>query len=324
MPIRVIIDTDPGIDDALALLLALQSSELDIAAITTVSGNVPVDTATRNVFTVLSLLPEITSPTVARGASEPLRKSPAFASHVHGEDGLGGIDRFRDGAGNPRYVPNTMTLSDRDAVHEILHQISVSSAPITMITLGPLTNIAAAIEKDRIAMTKLHRIIMMGGAVGVPGNVTPVAEFNLYFDPHAASIVFHSGIPLTVVGLDVTHKVQFTKDMVTKALATRETVINQFVHDCTEKLYAFMEKRTGKAYISMHDPLAVGVAIDPSFVTTESLHVEIETEGEFTEGMTVADLRSIQPGLKSRPNAEVSVNVDAPRFLAFFQERVLG
>lgn len=162
----------------------------------------------------------------------------------------------------------------------------------------------------------------MGGAVGVPGNVTPVAEFNIYFDPHAASIVFHSGIPLTIVGLDVTRQIRLTKDMVTKTLASRRTVLNQFIYDCTERLFTFMEERVGEARLSLHDPLAVGVVIDPSFVSTETMHVEIETDGEFTEGMMVADLRSVQPMWKKPPNADVSVNVDASRFLSFFLERV--
>jgi len=324
MPKRVIIDTDPGIDDALALLLALQSPELEIVAITTVSGNVPVDSATRNIFTVLSLVPSIEKPPVARGASRPLKKDPFFATHFHGDDGLGELHRFCDASGNPRYASPATTLSDGDAVHEILHQLSINSEPITVISLGPLTNIASAIEKDRVTMKKIDRIVLMGGAVGVPGNMTPVAEFNIYFDPHAASVVFNSGIPLTVVGLDVTHQVRLTKDMVTKALASRQTVVNQFIYDCTEKLFAFVEEHEGEESFPLHDPLAVGVVIDPSFVTTEAMHVEIETNWEFTEGMMVADQRPIKPMWKKPPNTDVSVNVDASRFLSFFQERVLS
>jgi inosine-uridine nucleoside N-ribohydrolase len=204
MPHRVIIDTDPGIDDALALLLALRSPELEIAAITTVSGNVPVEVATRNVFTVLSLFPAITAPPVAKGASRPLKKAAFYAEQIHGEDGLGGIYSIREASGEPRYAPQAATLSRRDAVHEILYQLSVTWQPVTVISLGPLTNIASAMEKDRAAMAKISRVVLMGGAVGVPGNVTPVAEYNLYCDPHAANIVFRSGIPLTMVGLDVT------------------------------------------------------------------------------------------------------------------------
>jgi purine nucleosidase/pyrimidine-specific ribonucleoside hydrolase len=173
-------------------------------------------------------------------------------------------------------------------------------------------------------MKKIHRIVLMGGAIGVPGNITPVAEFNIYFDPHAASMVFNSGIPLTVVGLDVTRQVRLTKDRVKKALTLHQTTVNQFIYDCTEKLFVFAEENEGEESFPLHDPLAVGVAIDPSFVTTEAMHVEIETNGQFTEGMTVADQRPLKPLWKKPPNTDVSVNVDTSRFLSFFLERVLS
>jgi len=324
MPERVIVDTDPGIDDALAILLALQSPELEIAAVTTVSGNVPVDTATRNVFTVFSLLPSASPPPVAKGASKPRQKEPLFATHVHGHDGLGGLDCYRNGAGNPRYAPPLVTLSDRDSVDEIVHQLAVTPVPITIIALGPLTNVAAAIEKDKERMATAKRIVLMGGAIGVPGNVTPVAEFNIYVDPHAAGIVFNSGIPITVVGLDVTSQVKLTRNTITLEVASHQTAVSQFLSDCTEGLLTFAEERTGEPSLFLHDPLAVGVVIDPSFVTKKAMHIEIETNGEITEGMTVADRRQIKPNWKRAPNAEVCVNVDASRFLSFFLERLLG
>jgi purine nucleosidase/pyrimidine-specific ribonucleoside hydrolase len=218
-----------------------------------------------------------------------------------------------------------MTLSHRDAVHEILHQLSIASEPITVITLGPLTNIAAAIEKDRTTMAKINRIVLMGGAISVPGNITSAAEFNIYFDPHAASIVFNAGIPLTVVGLDVTRRVRLMKGTVTEAYASCKTAVNRFIYDCTEKLFAFVdESDAGESGLPLHDPLAVGVAIDPAFVTTEAMPVEVETEGEFTEGMLVADRRPANPARKKSPNADVSVDVDASRFISFFLGRVLG
>jgi len=323
MPERVIIDTDPGIDDALALLLALRSPELEIAAITTVSGNVPVDTATRNVFTILSLLPSAARPPVARGASKPRQKDPVFATYVHGDDGLGGLDRYRDAAGNPRYAPPSMTLSGRDSADEILYQLSATPKPITIVALGPLTNIAAAIEKDRGKMAASKRIVLMGGAINVPGNITPAAEFNIYVDPHAASIVFDSGIPLTVVDLDVTSQVRLTRDTITSEAALHQTTVSQFLCECTEALLAFAEERTGEASLCLHDPLAIGVVIDPSFVTKRAMHIEIETKGELTEGMTVADRRPLKPDWKKPTNAEACVEVDAPRFLSFFLERLL-
>jgi purine nucleosidase/pyrimidine-specific ribonucleoside hydrolase len=322
MPERVVIDTDPGIDDALALLLALQSPELEVAAITTVSGNVPVETATRNVFTVLSLFPPRPRPPVAAGASKPFRKDPLHARHIHGHDGLGGLDRCVDADGRPRYASPSATPSERSAVDEILHQLSVAPSRTTLIALGPLTNIAAAILKDGKTMAAAKRIVTMGGAIGVPGNITPAAEFNYYVDPEAAGIVFRAGIPLTVVPLDVTLQVGLTRNMMAGAVASRETSVCRFLSDCTEALFAFAQERQGEPSFFLHDPLAVGVVIEPSFVSGQALNIEIETKGEVTEGMSVADRRPIDLQWKKAPNAEVCLQVDAQGFITFFLERV--
>lgn len=320
---RVIIDTDPGIDDALAIMLALNSPELQISAITTVSGNVPVETATRNVFRLMSLLPSSPRFPVARGASEPLQKKPVYATGFHGDDGLGGLDCLRDSSGSPRYPVSSMTLSSRNAVDEILYQLAAATQPITIIALGPLTNIAAAIKKDKAAMASARRIVLMGGAVGVAGNVTPAAEFNIFVDPHAAGIVFNAGIPITMVGLDVTYQVKLTTDDIDAATADLDTTAARFLIDCTRHPLASTAKRSGESRFFLHDPLAVGVVIDPSFVVTEAMPVDVETQGRITEGMTLADRRSIHPSLKKPSTADVCIGVDAPRFTDFFLKRVL-
>lgn len=320
---RVIIDTDPGIDDALALLLGLRSPELDVAAVTTVSGNVPVDVAARNVFTVLSLLPFCRRPPVAIGAPKPLEKAPAYAFSMHGGDGLGGLDRYADASGHPRYAPPLVTPSGRSGAEEILFHLS-SSEPraLTLIALGPLTNIAEAIKSDRATMATVKRIVLMGGAVTVAGNITPAAEFNIYVDPLAASIVFGSGIPVTVVGLDVTRRVRLRRETVEREVAPCQTAVSQFVCDCTSYRFAISEEREGEASFSLHDPLAVGFVIDPSFVSSEPMHIEIERKGEVTEGMTLADRRPFRAAWRKPPNAEVCLDVDASRFLSFFLERL--
>ena len=279
---RVIIDTDPGIDDALAIVLALHSPELQISAITTVSGNVPVEVATRNVFRIMSLIPSC-----------------------------------------PRYPVPSMTLSSRNAADEILYQLAATPQPITIIALGPLTNIAAAIKKDKAAMASAKRIVLMGGAIGVAGNITPAAEFNIYVDPHAAGIVFNAGIPITMVGLDVTYQVKLTADDIAAATAAHNTTASRFLIDCTRHPLESTAKRYGESRLFLHDPLAVGVVIDPSFVVTEAMPVDIETQGDITEGMTVADRRSIHPSLKKPPTADVCIDVDAPLFTDFFLKRVL-
>ncbi len=319
---RVIIDTDPGIDDALALILALQSPELEVTAITTVSGNVPVEVATRNVSTVLSLLSPRRRPPVAKGSPKPLRKSSVSITSVHGDDGLGGLHRYRDSSGRPRYCSARMTLSGRSAADEMLFHISQRPESHTLIALGPLTNIAKAIERDRATMARLRGIVLMGGAVAVPGNVTPAAEFNVFVDPEAASIVFSAGIPLTVVGLDVTRKVRLTRETVERQVLPCQTPISQFVCDCTSELFAISEDREGEPSFPLHDPLAIGVVIDPSLVSAVPMHVEIETKGEVTRGMTVADRRPIVQKRKRSPNAQVCLDVDAHRFLSLFLERV--
>jgi purine nucleosidase/pyrimidine-specific ribonucleoside hydrolase len=320
---RVIIDTDPGIDDAMALLLALQSPALQIAAVTTVSGNVPVDTGTRNVFTVFSLLPEIPKPPVAKGASRPMQKDPAYVYDVHGKDGLGGIYGLRNRNGQPRYPHPEISLSQRGAVDEILHHISTAPDAVTLIALGPLTNVALAIQKDRAIMVRLKRIVIMGGALSAPGNITPAAEFNMFVDPHAAAVVFTAGIPITLVPLDVTGKVALPRESLVDAVASKSSTTSQFLADCTRGLFTFMEHRGGKARFHLHDPLAVGIVIDPSLVHAQDMHIAIETEGRFTQGMTVADRRPIKSQWKEKPNVSVCTDVDHERFLSFFMESIL-
>jgi inosine-uridine nucleoside N-ribohydrolase len=322
MPERVIIDTDPGIDDALALILALRSPELEVVAVTTVSGNVPVDVATRNVFTVFSVLSLTRPPPVARGSSKPLKKAPVFATSIHGEDGLGGLHGIRDSSGHPRYTPLSLERSDRNAADEILFHLSSKSESLKLITLGPLTNIATAIKRDRSTMEGVKGIVLMGGAVTVPGNVRPAAEFNIYADPEAARIVFDTGIPLTMVGLDVTRRVRLDRETVEKKIGPCKTTVSQFICDCTRQLFSISEGRGGEPSFPLHDPLAVGVALDPSFVSSNPMHIEVETKGELTEGMTVADRRSVHEKINESPNAQICLDVDASRFLSLFLERL--
>jgi purine nucleosidase/pyrimidine-specific ribonucleoside hydrolase len=322
MTIPVIIDTDPGIDDALALLVALQSAELDIKAITTVSGNVPIEVATRNVLQILDLLPSCARPPVAQGSAKPLRKSAVFAHHVHGDDGLGNLDRLHDADGRLRYPEPEFVISKRSAVDEIFHQLSAASQPITIIALGPLTNIADAIKSGPQHMQAVERIVIMGGAIQAPGNITPVAEFNIFVDPHAADIVFKSGLELTVVGLDVTRQVFLTRDDIAGICAERDSAISRFVRDCTKAPLAYIEQRLGKSIIYLHDPLAVAVAIEPGLVMTEPMQIGIELEGKLTEGMTVADRRPLKTSLNPPPNAHVCIDVDAAGFLSFFRKRL--
>jgi len=317
---RVIIDTDPGIDDALALFLALRSPELHIEAITTVAGNAPVDRCTRNVFQVLELLHVDPRPAVAQGAARPLERALRPAVEVHGEDGLGTLSRYRNPDGGPRYPEPRGSLATVGAVDLILEIVGRSPGEITLITLGPLTNVAQAILRDRMTMAKVGRVVSMGGAVLVPGNTSPVAEFNVATDPEAARIVLTAGLPVTLVPLDVTERVRLSADALRTWVEPLADLPAQFLLDCTADLIVFSETWEGFKGIILHDPLTVGVVLDPDLVKTQPLHVQVETRGEITTGMTVADRRPLRAG--GRATADVALDVDADRFLTLFMEGV--
>ncbi|HET7853791.1 MAG TPA: nucleoside hydrolase [Candidatus Methylomirabilis sp.] len=317
---RVIIDTDPGIDDALALFLALQSPELTVEAITTVAGNTRVEDCTRNVFLILELLKPDPRPVVAQGAARPLECELRPAPDVHGEDGLGELFRHRNPDGLPRYPQPLQSPATVGAADLILELIRRYPGEITLITLGPLTNIAQALRRDRKTMEKISRIITMGGAVLVPGNTSATAEFNIATDPEAARIVLGSGLPLTLIPLDVTERVRISGEALRTWMEPLADLPAQFLLDCTAHLVALSAKWKGFAGIALHDPLTVGVVIDPHLVKTQPLYVQVETRGEITTGMTVADRRPFRA--ERQPNVEVALDVDADRFLSLFVERL--
>ena len=322
MPRHVIIDTDPGVDDALALILALQSPELCVEAITTVSGNVHVELATQNTLTVLGLFPPERRPPVARGADRPLVRALDTAAHVHGDDGLGGVSRLHTAAGDPCYPAVSAAHTSRDAVACLLDLIRRSPGELTLVALGPLTNLALAWRRDAHAFRQLAEVVIMGGAVTVPGNVTPVAEFNIYVDPEAAQVVFASGVPITLIGLDITERVRLTAEMIDQSVRPAGSPLSQFVMDCTAQTIEFSTRMERPPGMAMHDPLAVGALIDPTIVHTAPLSVQVETKGELTTGMLVADRRPLLRDLKAPANVHVALEVDAARFLEMFLHRL--
>lgn len=319
---RVIIDTDPGVDDALAILLALRSPELRVEALTTVNGNVSLEQATKNAAFLLDLLDPKPRPILARGAAKPLKKAPFRAQFVHGSNGLGDLDRFRTPDGSRRYPHLEPSPQIPDATEAILDLLKRCPDELSLIALGPLTNVAEALAADKKRMKRLRELIIMGGAIRVPGNVTPAAEFNIFVDPHAAHRVFRSGLPITLVPLDVTEKVLLEFGEMENLSREMEPALGTFVSDSTSKALEHTEKVKGMAGIYLHDPLAVGVSIRPSLVKITPLHVEAETRGGITEGMTLADLRSIRDDLKHQPNMDVALEVDAEGFLSLFKERL--
>lgn len=314
---RLLIDTDPGIDDALALLFALGAPGATVEAICTVAGNVPVDQATTNALRVLAVARPGVPLRVARGAEAPLGRPLVTAGHVHGDDGLGNLGRLVEPDGRPRYPDPARVVEMRDAADLILETADRLREDLVIVALGPLTNLALALARDRAVLSRVGRVVAMGGAVGVPGNVTPAAEFNFYVDPEAAAAVLEAGLPLDLVPLDVTRRVVLGGARLARRLASCASPVARFVTDFTGHGFTFGAER-GDDGLVLHDPLAIGVALDPSLAGFEALHVEIECEGRVTRGLSLADRRPIPAGRKRRPNCRVAMAVDAPRFLDRF------
>ena len=316
MPKPLIIDTDPGIDDALALLLAFESPELEPVCITSVCGNVDVDTATDNILRILAHLGPEAAPEVARGAECPLQKAPTNAVFLHAEDGLGG-------AGSDLPHPrgeSAPSLSPEHAADSILRHVRDSPEPPVLVALGPLTNLALAAQKSPQTLRRLDRLIIMGGAVTVAGNITPAAEFNFHSDPLAAGIVLDSGVHPTLVGLDVTRRVRLWPRDLDYCLDTART---RLIKRITSGLFRHAYQSQGEESIPLHDPLAVSLAFRPGLCETRDLHVQVETRGEIGEGMSLADRRPLLPRLKNPANASVCLEVEAEEFRTCFKERVL-
>lgn len=313
-PRKVVIDTDAGVDDALALILALRSPELDVRAITTVSGNVHVDLCAENVLRVLDVLELHDPPPVARGSADPLVKPLFTAPEVHGVDGLGGLHNLMESAGVLRYAKPA-----RSPIHTPAQELIADLAhpDVTLITLGPLTNIARAVVESPARMKQYKEIICMGGAFRVPGNTTAVAEFNIYVDPHAAQVLLESGIPLTFVPLDVTELVCLEMTQVVREIEPLGTRLSRFIADVTRRYIEYHMATEGKPGCYLHDPLAVAHAVDPTLCGVREAFVQIEVAGGVSLGMTVADLRQSKP-----PNARVCLEVDSPRFLRMFLDRL--
>jgi inosine-uridine nucleoside N-ribohydrolase len=305
VPVPVLIDCDPGHDDAIALLLALASSELELLGVTTVSGNQTVEKTTANALQVLELAGRGDVP-VAAGAERPLVRALKVAVDVHGESGLDG----------PALVPAATTAVAAHAVDFLAGRLLAAPAPVTLVATGPLTNVALLLARDPEAAARIERIVLMGGAIA-EGNVTPAAEFNVWADPEAAARVFGSGLDVTMIGLDVTHRALLTAAHAERLRAAGR--IGAFVAD----LHAFFTRFHGETYgwdgAPVHDAMAVAHVIRGDLVRTERRNVEVECGSELCRGRTVVDLWR-RTG--RAPNAHVGVDVDADGFLALLLERL--
>jgi inosine-uridine nucleoside N-ribohydrolase len=343
-PFRVIIDTDPGVDDALALLLAMRSPELKIEAITPVAGNVPLDLTLPNALRMVEIAGRTDIP-VAAGARAPLMRRLVTATYAHGENGLGGA-----------VFPEPTTKPVATPAAEIIRQI-VRKYPgeVTLITIGPLTNIATALNADPDLAGMVRALVMMGGSLS-GGNITPAAEFNVYVDPEAARIVFQSGIPVTMVGLDVTRRTSLTDEHV-RTLEAAQNPVSQAAAKIGRNAINHTRERGYLVGPNMHDSLAVAGFLDPAILKLQDYYVDVETTGELTAGETLGyspiagDLR--RPGMakdaaatnmpirgsaptlastktspvlrdKFVPNTKVAVEVDSARFFDLLIGRLSG
>ena len=304
---RIILDTDPGIDDALALFLALASPEVTLEAVTTVQGNVSVEQTTRNALTLLSLAGRTDIP-VARGSAEPLVRARIDAAHVHGYNGLGDV----------ALAEPTIAPVKQHAVDLIIEKIMQDPGEITLVAIGPLTNIALAVRREPRIAQHVREVVIMGGAVRVPGNVTPSAEFNVFADPQAAHIVFHAGWPLRLVSLDVTNRVSMQRQQVETLAADGGKVIT-VIQQMMVYYFDVFGPMYGTTTFQMHDPLCLAAALQPDLVTWEPAYVDVELAGTLTLGETVGYFK--RPNAPA-PNMQVSVGVDSERFLEMFLERI--
>ena len=318
LPRPIVIDTDPGVDDALALMLALRSPDLRVELITTVAGNVTLETGTANAQRLLALIDPPSWPPLAQGASRPLKRSLFTATDVHGDDGLGGITRLTRRDGTPQYPLPEQHRVSRQAAQRLVRLVHTHGSDLTIVALGPLTNIARAVQQAPEIMRQLGRLIIMGGAIGVSGNVTATAEFNIFVDPHAADIVLTAGMPITLVPLDITRQVRLTQEFLHQAAPGGSNPLATAIRRMTRDML-----RSPSPGMPMHDPLAVAVAIDPSLVHCTRLPLRVETQGNHTFGMTVADRRDSTRYTPDVPLVDVALGVHAERFFTLFAERVL-
>ena len=343
-PFRVVIDTDPGVDDALALLLAMRSPELKIEAITPVAGNVPLELSLPNALRMVEIAGRTDIP-VAVGAKAPLLRRLVTAAYAHGENGLGGA-----------VFPEPKIKPVAEPAAKFISQI-VRKYPgeVTLITIGPLTNIATALNMDSELARMVKSLVMMGGSLS-GGNITPAAEFNVYVDPEAARIVFQSGIPITMVGLDVTRKTSLTDEHV-QILEAGQNPVSQAAAKIARNAINHNREQGFLVGPNMHDSLAVAGFLEPSLLKFQDYYVDVETTGELTAGETLGyspmsgdlqrrpesekqaaltmQIRGSPPTLASTktspvvrdkfvPNAKVAINVDSARFFDLLIGRLSG
>ena len=305
-PQRIIIDTDPGVDDALAILMALASPEIQIEALTTTQGNVTLEKATRNALSVLELAHASHIP-IASGSVVPLVQPLRASAHVHGESGLGNA-----------LLPELVTRPvPQHAVDYLIERVLAEPGKLSIFPIGPLTNLAMAIRKEPRFAGAVKELVIMGGAILEHGNITPQAEFNIYVDPHAAHIVFHSGIPITLIPLDVTHKCLLLQEHVERLMLIHSP-ISRFIRDMIE-VYTKFSADFGYPGCALHDPLTLATIIAPELLTLKDYFVDVDISAGVSMGKTFADIQNVT---KKPANMKVAMRVRGDDFIELFLQRI--
>jgi purine nucleosidase len=309
----IILDVDMGVDDALAIMLALQSPEVELLGISTVFGNVPLNQATRNALQVLELMGRDEIP-VYVGAGEPLVHKLVHAAAVHGESGLGDA-----------VLPDPEMLPAGNALDFLIEGIQARPGEVIVVATGPLTNLALVEKKQPGILDQARRVLVMGGALAEAGNITPVSEFNSFADPHAFHQLIKAKTNMSLIPLDVTHQLGLAAETIAARLAGRDDAIARFIRESTRTVIAFEQEYYNYAGVHLHDPAAVALGIDSSLFEVETLVLDVETMGELTTGQVVVDRRpfSDEEERQGYP-VDCAMKVDVDRLMHMFEHRVLG
>ena len=302
LPKKIILDCDPGHDDAVAIMLAVASDEIDLLGITCVGGNATLENTKLNTLKICSLLNRKDIP-IYSGASKPLVYDLVTAEHVHGKSGL-------DNDGEEIKVDEDHFIQGLNAVDYIINTCKASEEKIYLCPTGPLTNIALSLKKNPSIKEKIKEIVFMGGAALSLGNITPAAEFNIYVDPHAANIVLKSGIPITMMGLDVTHKVNVNKRII-NSIKSNNNKASIFFADLMEFYSKFNNELYDTDESPLHDPCVIAYLIDNKLFYGKEVYVEVEENSELTRGETVTDWWGVK---KLEPNCNVIVEANSEKF----------
>ena len=305
-PKRIIIDTDPGVDDSLTFLLALASPEIKLEALTTTQGNVTLDKATRNALSVLELAHASHIP-VAAGSVVPLVGPLRASAYIHGESGIGNSK-----------LPELQTKPvPQHAVDYLIERVLAEPNEISIFPIAPLTNIAMAIRKESKFAKAVKELVIMGGAIQEAGNMSPLAEFNIFADPHAAHIVFHAGIPITLIPLDVTHKCLLKQEHIERLMKIKSPM-SCFIKEAVEVYLEFSYTR-GFEGSALHDPLTLATVIAPELLTLKEYYVDVDISGGISMGKTFADIFNVT---KKPVNMKVAMNVRGDDFVELFLQRM--